>query len=87
TARIASPRQNMTDLSIVVRVMSRRDVVKQFELPFPDSQAQENEVKVRWITPPVDVVTGYYVEALIVQGSRTLPNRAVSQNRKQFTVY
>lgn len=87
TARIASAREGMSDLSIVVRVMSRREVAKQFELPFPDSQAQNNEVNVRWITPPVDVVTGYYVEALIIQGNRTLPNRAVSQSRKQFTVY
>ncbi|MHA2379696.1 MAG: hypothetical protein ACXADS_10475 [Candidatus Thorarchaeota archaeon] len=86
-AQITSPRDGMEDLSIVLRVMSRREVIKQFQRPFPDSSAESNEVKIRWITPAVDIVTGYYLEAVILQAERALPDRAVSQDRKQFTVY
>jgi len=87
TVHITSPREGMRDLSVLVRVMSRREVTKQFQLPFPDSSAKTNDLKIRWITPAVDVVSGYYVEALILQGEKTLPDRAVKQDRKQFTVY
>jgi hypothetical protein len=86
-ARITSPREGMKDLSILVRVMSRREVVKEFQLPFPDPSAATNEFNIRWITPAVDVVTGYYVEAFILQADKALPDRAVKQDRKQFTVY
>ncbi|MFX1603559.1 MAG: hypothetical protein ACFFCK_08750, partial [Promethearchaeota archaeon] len=87
SASVTSPREGMKDLAVLVRVMSRREVVKQFQLPFPDSGARTNDFKIRWITPAVDVVTGYYVEALILQGEKALPDRAVKQDRKQFTVY
>ncbi len=85
--RITSSREGMKDLWVLLQVMSRREVVKQFQLPFPDSSAETNVIRVRWITPAVDVVTGYYVEALILEGGKALPDRAVRQDRKQFTVY
>jgi len=75
------------DLVILLRVMSRRNVVKQFEIPFPDMQGNEFEAQVKWLTPPVDVVTGYYLESIIEQKGKPLTKRAVEQIEKQFTVY
>ncbi|MHA1575884.1 MAG: hypothetical protein ACTSU3_00845 [Candidatus Thorarchaeota archaeon] len=77
----------ISDLSILLRVMSRRIVVKQFEIPFPELQGQEFETQVKWLTPPVDVVTGYYLETVIEQKGKPLTKRAVKQVEKQFTVY
>ena len=75
----------MEKLKLHLRVMSRRDIVKEFELPL--SSDSENIVTVKWLTPPIDVVTGYYIDAMISQDDHQLPRRAIEVIRKQFTVY
>ncbi|MFW9787269.1 MAG: glutamate-cysteine ligase family protein [Candidatus Thorarchaeota archaeon] len=84
---IESVREKIGDLTLSVRIMSRRDVVKEFEVPLPDPDAKKNVVRINWITPPIDVVTGYYVDAVILQSGRPLPSRAVELVKRQFTVY
>lgn len=87
TAHIQSARENMENLFLVVRIMSRREAEKEFEVAFPDSAALENVISLKWTTPAIDVVTGYYLDALVKQGKTPLPERAIEQERRQFTVY
>ena len=47
----------------------------------------ELEAEIPWTTPNVDVVSGFYLEALVEQKGQILPDRAVNQTQKQFTVY
>ena len=84
-SRVESVREGMEKLKLHLRVMSRRDIVKEFELPL--SSDSENIVTVKWLTPPIDVVTGYYIDAMISQDDHQLPRRAIEVIRKQFTVY
>ncbi|MHA1864608.1 MAG: glutamate-cysteine ligase family protein, partial [Candidatus Thorarchaeota archaeon] len=83
--RVESVREEMENLKLHLRIMSRRDIVKEFEVPI--SSESENILTVKWLTPPIDVVTGYYVDAIISQDDRHLPRRAIDVTRKQFTVY
>jgi hypothetical protein len=87
TATVESVREKIGNLTLSVRIMSRRDIVKEFEVPLPDPEAKMNVVKINWITPPIDVVTGYYIDAVVLQSGRPLPARAVELVRRQFTVY
>ncbi|MFX1605216.1 MAG: hypothetical protein ACFFDD_04860 [Promethearchaeota archaeon] len=87
TVTVESTREKVGDLSLGLRIMSRRNIVKEFEVPLPDPDAKTNIIKVTWITPPIDVVTGYYVDAVILQSGRPLPARAVELVKRQFTVY
>jgi hypothetical protein len=83
--KVTSNRSGLENLKLHLRIMSRRDVVKEFE--FPISNKEENLLRVKWLTPPIDVVTGYYVDADIAQNEQILPRRALEVTRKQFTVY
>ena len=83
--KIVSSRKGLDNLKLHLRIMSRRDIVKEFELPL--SADSENVLRVKWLTPPIDVVTGYYVDAVISQNGNHLPRRAYEVTRKQFTVY
>ncbi len=83
--RVESVREGMENLKLHLRIMSRRDIIKEFELPI--NSESENVLTVKWLTPPIDVVTGYFVEAIISQEDRHLPSRAIDVTRKQFTVY
>jgi gamma-glutamyl:cysteine ligase YbdK (ATP-grasp superfamily) len=84
---VESIREEIEDLAVSIRIMSRRDIVKEFEVPLPDFDTKKKVIKIRWITPPIDVVTGYYIDAVILQSGRALPSRAVELVRRQFTVY
>ncbi|MFX1484741.1 MAG: glutamate-cysteine ligase family protein, partial [Promethearchaeota archaeon] len=86
-ATIESQRENIEDVSLSIRVMTIRELVKEFVIPLPHPESKQNAIKVRWMTPPIDVVTGYYVDAVMVQSGRPLPSRAVELIRRQFTVY
>jgi hypothetical protein len=86
-ASIESKREDIEDLALNIRIMTVRELVKDFTIPFPDLKSRQNTIKIRWMTPPIDVVTGYYIDAVIVQGGRSLPARAVDLIRRQFTVY
>ena len=86
-ATVESIREKIGDLTLSIRIMSRRDIVKEFEIPLPDPDAKVNVIKVNWLTPPIDVVTGYYVDAIVLQSGRPLPARATELIRRQFTVY
>ncbi|MFW9982573.1 MAG: hypothetical protein ACFFE3_11720, partial [Candidatus Thorarchaeota archaeon] len=86
-ATVESQRENVEDVSLSIRVMTVRELVKEFEIPLPNPETKQNIIKVRWMTPPIDVVTGYYIDAVIVQAGRPLPSRAVDLIRRQFTVY
>lgn len=85
TMKIESIREGLEDLKLHLRVMSRRDIVKEFEIPLTGER--ENNVSLKWLTPPIDVVTGYYIDAMISQNDRDLPTRALDIVKKQFTVY
>ena len=84
---VESIREKIGDLTVKLRIMSRRDVVKEFEVQLPDPDSKVNVVKIRWITPPIDVVTGYYLDAIALQAGKQLPSRAVDLVKRQFTVY
>jgi hypothetical protein len=84
-SKVESIREGMENLKLHLRVMSRRDIIKEFELPL--SSDKVNNLKVKWLTPPIDVVTGFYVDAIISQNDHHLPKRALDVTRKQFTVY
>ena len=84
-SNVESIREGMENLKLHLRVMSRRDIIKEFELPL--SSDKVNNLKVKWLTPPIDVVTGFYVDAIISQNDHQLPKRAIEITRKQFTVY
>ncbi len=86
-ASIESNRENIEDISLSIRIMTVRELVKEFEIPIPKPDSKQNTIKVRWMTPPIDVVTGYYIDGVIVQADRPLPARAVDLIRRQFTVY
>ncbi|MCK4820055.1 hypothetical protein KA005_30095, partial [bacterium] len=78
---------DIDDLKIILRIMSLRSVVQEFEIPFPEISGEEFDTVVKWMTPPVDIVTGYYLETVIEHKGRQLPGRAIEQTEKQFTVY
>ena len=84
-SNIVSSREGMENLKLHLRIMSRRDIIKEFEIPLSPNKV--NSVKVKWLTPPIDVVTGFYVDAIISQNDHHLPKRALEVTRKQFTVY
>jgi len=82
---VESAREDLQGLSINLRVMSRRDAIKEFDIPL--SNQKKNTLSVKWLTPPIDVVTGYFLDAEISQHGRPLPHRAIEIVKKQFTVY
>jgi len=84
---VESVREKIEDLVLNIRIMSRRNIIREFEVPLPDPGLKTNMVNVKWITPPIDVVTGYYVDAVILQSGRQLPSRAIELVKRQFTVY
>jgi len=86
-ATIESIREKIEDLTLSIRIMSRRDLVKEFQVPFPNPDLKMNTIKVNWLTPPIDVVTGYYIDAVVLQSGRPLPARAAELVKQQFTVY
>ena len=80
----------LDDVKILLRVMSRRKVIKLFEVKIIDMRRRDDgglEAEIPWTTPNVDVVSGFYLEALVEQKGQILPDRAVNQTQKQFTVY
>jgi len=83
--KVESTREGMENLKLHLRIMSRRDVIKEFELPL--SKDSESVLTVKWLTPPIDVVTGFIVDAVVSQNGRDLPRRAIDVTKKQFTVY
>ena len=80
-------RESNQSLELQLRVMSRRKVVEQFNLPVLKADELRYEANVLWHTPPVEVVTGYYLEIVVLQAGRPLPARAIIQTPKQLTVY
>ncbi len=82
---VESAREDLKGLAINLRLMSRREIIKEYEIPL--GSGKKNTMIVRWLTPPIDVVSGYYLDAVISQHGRPLPNRAVEIVKKQFTVY
>jgi hypothetical protein len=86
-ARVKGPRPGIENLVLKLRVMTRRDVVKEFVIPLDADKSDEQVKTVKWLTPPIDVVTGYYLDAALLQGELALPSRAVQTQKRQFTVY
>ncbi|MBD3406413.1 MAG: hypothetical protein GF411_09905 [Candidatus Lokiarchaeota archaeon] len=74
------------NLQAILRILSRREIIKEFEIEIPDSDQDQYTASVDWITPDV-MVTAYYLELIIMQKGKILPKRAIKQPRKQFTVY
>ncbi|TFF93440.1 hypothetical protein EU546_06190 [Candidatus Thorarchaeota archaeon] len=67
--------------------MTRRELLAEFQIPFDTVDADTYHTQIEWTTPPVDVVTNYYLDAVISQHGRQLPARAIEIEKKQFTVY
>ncbi|MHA2151542.1 MAG: glutamate-cysteine ligase family protein [Candidatus Thorarchaeota archaeon] len=86
-ASIESQREGLENVALNVRIMTVRDLVQEFTIPIPKPEDKENKLKIRWMTPPIDVVTAFYIDAAIVQDDKQLPARAVDLIRRQFTVY
>ncbi|MHA1768841.1 MAG: hypothetical protein ACTSV3_03215 [Candidatus Thorarchaeota archaeon] len=86
-ATVKGPRVGINDLTLRTRVMSRREIVKEFETPLDIVSSTEKTVIMKWLTPPIDMVTGFYLDAALLQGERVLPTRAVDVTKRQFTVY
>jgi hypothetical protein len=82
---VESARKDIQGLAISMKVMSRRDIIKEFSIPL--SSEKKNSLSVKWLTPPIDIVTGYFLDAEISQHGRPLPHRALEIVKKQFTVY
>ena len=87
TVRLQSPRGGIEGLKVLLRIMSRKDVVEEFEMPVASTSRLESEYVVKWVTPLVDLVTGYYLDVLILADGRILPSRAIEIAERQFTVY
>ncbi|TFG98139.1 hypothetical protein E4H12_06900, partial [Candidatus Thorarchaeota archaeon] len=49
--KVESIREGMQNLKLHLRVMSRRDIIKEFELPL--GSEKENSITVKWLTPPI----------------------------------
>jgi len=84
--RIQAIKRGWENLAVSLRVMSKREVVKEFRLPIPESET-EFKSEVRWTTPQLETITGYYLDATIIHGERSLPTRAVKCEEKTFAVY
>ncbi len=85
--RLRCPREDVEGLTLAVRVLSKRDVVKEFMIPVTGSESADFKRTLSWITPTVEVVTGYYIDALLLLGGTPLPSRSIDVVRKQITVY
>ena len=86
-ASVRGPRQGIEGLTLRVKVMSRRDSIKEFDILLDSAKSDNQTIIVKWMTPPIDMVTGYYLDATVFQGERALPSRAVETIKRQFTVY
>jgi len=87
TLRLMCPRTEMEGLEAVVRIMLRREMVKEFKIPLVIGDRIDFQSSLKWTTPLVEIVTGYYLDVLILADGRALPSRAVDIAEKQFTVY
>jgi hypothetical protein len=87
TLKVMCPRSEIQGLEVALRIMSRRQVMMEFRIPVQTSNTLNFETRVGWLTPPVELVTGYYLEAVVSVDGRALPSRAVSIEERQFTVY
>jgi hypothetical protein len=84
--RVQAVKRGWENLAVSLRVMSKREVVKEFQLPIPESET-EFKTEVRWTTPQLETITGYYLDATIIHGEISLPTRAVKCEEKTFAVY
>ncbi|NWF95470.1 MAG: hypothetical protein HXY34_04970 [Candidatus Thorarchaeota archaeon] len=78
---------HIQDLSLLLRIMSKREVVKEYEVLVEPSAELTRDFTVLWTTPAVDVVTSFYLDVVILHRSRPIPRRSISVMVKQFTVY
>lgn len=86
-AKVKGPRPGIEDLVLRLRIMTRREILKEFVISLEADESDEQVKSVKWLTPPIDVVTGYYLDAALLQGELPLPSRAVRVQNRQFTVY
>ena len=86
-ASVRGPRPGVDGLTLRVKVLSRRDTIKEFDVTLDSGKSDNQTVIIKWMTPPIDMVTGYYLDAILLQGERALPSRAVEIVKRQFTVY
>ena len=84
--RVQAIKRGLENLAVSLRVISKREVVKEFRLPIPESEI-EFKSEVRWTTPKLETITGYYLDATIIHGEMSLPTRAVKCEKKTFAVY
>ncbi len=85
--KIKSDIKNLDNLEVSIRILSKKDIVKEFIHPLILDDNGEIIVNSQWITPPIDVVTGYYLEVRILHMNQPLPSRAIEYTPSKFTVY
>ncbi|MFX0107548.1 MAG: hypothetical protein ACFE7R_04625, partial [Candidatus Hodarchaeota archaeon] len=73
--------------SLRFQVMSRRDIVGEFDLSVEELMQDGGVAEIIWKTPLVDMVAAFYVRSILLESGHELPDRALEQEEKQFTVY
>ncbi|TFG10529.1 hypothetical protein EU538_01525 [Candidatus Thorarchaeota archaeon] len=84
---IMSRSLGLKDLQMALRVMTRRELSAEFQIPFDTIDSEEFQTEIEWTTPSVDMVTNFYLDIVMSQHGRQLPSRALDITKKQFTVY
>ncbi len=84
---IISRSLDLDKLHISLRIMTRRDLSAEFHIPFDTLNDGILHTEIDWTTPPVDVITNFYLDVVMSQYGRQLPSRAFEVEKKQFTVY
>jgi hypothetical protein len=85
--QIAVLKEGIQNLDVQLKIMSRRRLVEQFDLPALNQEKSKYQAHIYWHTPSVEMVTGFYLEIVALQAGRQLPSRAIRQTPKQLTVY
>ncbi len=84
---ITSRGPGLENLHMTLRIMTRRDLSAEFHIPFDTVDNGVFQTEIDWTTPPVDVITNFYLDVVMSQYGRQLPSRALDVEKKQFTVY
>ncbi len=87
TVQLHTTRELNEGLELLLRVLSHRQTVAEFSIPYDMLDDERGSATVKWVTPSVDSVTGYHLDLVVMESGRMLPNRAVDVQEKQFTVY
>ncbi len=75
------------DLSILIRLMSKRNVIFESRHQLDFSHGEEQHLVFKWITTMNGTIPLYYIDIVLYHMGRPLPQRAWRTAVKTFTVY